>query len=120
MSVVSPCVGACALDAVTQTCTGCQRTVDEIAAWSAMDDEEKRAVWARLLSLKPRVREKRCDACGAAFGCGSGGKDGGCWCNDLPNVLPPTPGVADCLCPDCLRARLAAEHAARGMPFDAR
>ena len=29
-------------------CEGCLRTIDEIAAWSRMDDDEKRAVWILL------------------------------------------------------------------------
>ena len=29
-------------------CEGCGRTLDEIAAWSVMSDENKRAVWAAL------------------------------------------------------------------------
>jgi predicted Fe-S protein YdhL (DUF1289 family) len=32
----------------TGFCEGCFRSLDEIAAWSRMDDDEKRAVW-RLL-----------------------------------------------------------------------
>jgi predicted Fe-S protein YdhL (DUF1289 family) len=32
----------------TARCEGCLRTLDEIAAWSAMSAEEKRAVLARL------------------------------------------------------------------------
>jgi hypothetical protein len=27
-------------------CEGCQRTLDEIAFWSVLDDDDKRAVWA--------------------------------------------------------------------------
>ncbi|MCL6262336.1 DUF1289 domain-containing protein [Craterilacuibacter sp. RT1T] len=115
MSVVSPCIGQCQLDEGGHYCTGCQRTRDEIGAWSGMSDAGKKAVWARLLSLKPAVRQKVCEACGAGFGCGNGGKDGSCWCNDLPNVLPPTPGVADCLCPDCLKQKLAAAYQARAL-----
>jgi predicted Fe-S protein YdhL (DUF1289 family) len=33
---------------VTGCCAGCFRTLDEIAAWSVLDDEEKRAVWSAL------------------------------------------------------------------------
>jgi len=29
-------------------CEGCHRTIDEIAAWSRMDDGAKRAVWSDL------------------------------------------------------------------------
>jgi len=33
------------MSAATGLCEGCQRTIDEIAAWSRMEDHEKRAVW---------------------------------------------------------------------------
>jgi predicted Fe-S protein YdhL (DUF1289 family) len=29
-------------------CIGCGRTLDEIALWSVLDDDDKRAVWAVL------------------------------------------------------------------------
>jgi uncharacterized protein len=29
-------------------CLGCGRTLDEIALWSVLDDDDKRAVWALL------------------------------------------------------------------------
>lgn len=44
----SPCVKICALDPVSRLCTGCLRSVDEIAAWSFMSPQEKRAVLANL------------------------------------------------------------------------
>ena len=46
--VPSPCVSVCAIDAATGLCTGCLRTIDEIAAWSVLDDDERRDVWARI------------------------------------------------------------------------
>jgi len=42
------------MSAATGLCEGCQRTIDEIAAWSRMDDDEKRAVW--LLIEQRRVQ----------------------------------------------------------------
>jgi len=36
------------MNPVTGLCDGCLRTLDEIAAWSGLSDEEKRAVLARL------------------------------------------------------------------------
>ena len=36
------------MSAATGFCEGCFRTIDEIAAWSRMEDDEKRAIW-RLL-----------------------------------------------------------------------
>jgi hypothetical protein len=53
-SVASPCISVCVLDPVTSTCTGCFRTLDEIAAWSILDDDAKRAVWAALPARRAR------------------------------------------------------------------
>lgn len=36
------------MDAATGLCTGCLRTIDEIAAWSVLDDEARREVWQRI------------------------------------------------------------------------
>jgi len=47
-SVPSPCNSICTIDQVTGCCAGCFRTLDEIAAWSVLDDEEKRTVWNAL------------------------------------------------------------------------
>ena len=46
--VPSPCNSICRMSPRTGLCEGCLRTIDEIAAWSRMSDDEKRAVW-RLL-----------------------------------------------------------------------
>jgi predicted Fe-S protein YdhL (DUF1289 family) len=46
--VPSPCISICAIDQVTGLCAGCLRTLDEIAVWSVLDDDEKRAVWTEL------------------------------------------------------------------------
>ncbi|WP_043650208.1 DUF1289 domain-containing protein [Chitinilyticum litopenaei] len=98
--VPSPCIKRCALDA-DGVCSGCRRTIAEISQWSALSATEQRAVWQRLLALPPRSAEKRCSQCGALFVCGTGGQNGGCWCADLPALLPLGSG-ADCRCPACL------------------
>ena len=36
------------MDAATGLCAGCFRTLDEIAVWSMLEDDEKRAVWSAL------------------------------------------------------------------------
>lgn len=46
--VSSPCVSVCRIDPRTGWCEGCRRTVDEIAAWSALDDAGRIAVWRAL------------------------------------------------------------------------
>jgi predicted Fe-S protein YdhL (DUF1289 family) len=47
-SVPSPCTSVCRMDARTGLCEGCLRTIDEIIAWSTMEDEQKRTVWELL------------------------------------------------------------------------
>jgi hypothetical protein len=61
--IPSPCINVCRMDAATGWCEGCQRTLQEIGAWSGMADAEKRAVWQALparqaawLSLHPELR----------------------------------------------------------------
>jgi len=41
--VESPCINVCTLDA-QKVCIGCGRTIEEIAVWSRLGDEERRAV----------------------------------------------------------------------------
>jgi len=46
--VPSPCQSVCIMHPETGWCEGCLRSLDEIAAWSRMDNPGKRAVWAQL------------------------------------------------------------------------
>ncbi len=56
------------------------------------------------MTMQPAsLRDLTCARCGAAFTCGTGGRDGRCWCAEEAYRLPmPTEGD-DCLCPSCLR-----------------
>ena len=53
MSVLSPCVQVCKMDALNALCTGCWRTIDEIIAWGTMDDKEKKDVLLLIEQRKP-------------------------------------------------------------------
>ena len=46
--VPSPCINICRMDSATGWCEGCLRTIDEIVAWSGLDDTAKHAVWHEL------------------------------------------------------------------------
>ena len=48
MPVPSPCVQICTMDEASGLCRGCARTLAEIATWSALDDDAKREVLARV------------------------------------------------------------------------
>jgi hypothetical protein len=47
-TVPSPCISVCRIDPATAWCEGCLRTIDEIAHWGELDDDEKRAIWIEL------------------------------------------------------------------------
>ncbi|MFN4172230.1 MAG: DUF1289 domain-containing protein [Pseudorhodobacter sp.] len=46
--VESPCVKTCVVHPEARVCIGCLRSIDEIAAWSRMSPEARRAVMADL------------------------------------------------------------------------
>lgn len=50
--VPSPCVSICQMNVHSGLCSGCLRTIDEIAGWSRYSETEKRAVWARLVERR--------------------------------------------------------------------
>ena len=50
--VASPCTSVCEMDPQSGYCRGCFRTLDEIAAWSVLDADGKRAVLAALPSRR--------------------------------------------------------------------
>ena len=41
MPVASPCTGLCRLNPDSGYCQGCWRSLEEIAAWSQMDDGQR-------------------------------------------------------------------------------
>ncbi|MBX3634292.1 MAG: DUF1289 domain-containing protein [Rubrivivax sp.] len=62
MTVPSPCISVCRMDQASGWCEGCLRTLDEIAAWSLLDEEGKRAVWVELSRRRVQWRERRAAA----------------------------------------------------------
>ncbi|PRY95426.1 hypothetical protein BCF33_1046 [Hasllibacter halocynthiae] len=57
--IESPCVKVCLIHPAEGLCTGCLRTRDEIAAWSRMTPEARRAVMDELPGRAPRLRRRR-------------------------------------------------------------
>ncbi|HEX6137367.1 MAG TPA: DUF1289 domain-containing protein [Casimicrobiaceae bacterium] len=56
-AVPSPCVGVCRIDPESGLCVGCLRTLDEIAAWGALDDAARRIVWSAIGRRRASMRE---------------------------------------------------------------
>jgi uncharacterized protein len=44
----SPCIKVCVVEPSTQVCTGCRRTLAEIARWSQLSATERRRIMAEL------------------------------------------------------------------------
>ena len=53
--VPSPCINVCVMDPANGVCTGCLRTLDEIAAWSVLDADAKRAILAAIGERRARL-----------------------------------------------------------------
>lgn len=52
----SPCVKVCVIDATSNLCLGCKRTLREIAAWGSMTDAMRERIMTEL-PMRPMVRE---------------------------------------------------------------
>jgi predicted Fe-S protein YdhL (DUF1289 family) len=52
----SPCLKVCLMDPESDLCKGCFRTLDEIARWSRMTDDEREKVF---LVLEERKRNEK-------------------------------------------------------------
>jgi predicted Fe-S protein YdhL (DUF1289 family) len=46
--VKTPCIKVCQMDPRRGICLGCKRSLDEIARWGAMTDEDRDRVMAEL------------------------------------------------------------------------
>jgi hypothetical protein len=61
----SPCINVCTMDPHSGLCAGCFRTLDEIAAWSGLDDRRRLGVLAAVARRRqehvPTEGQLRCD-----------------------------------------------------------
>jgi hypothetical protein len=55
--VKSPCIQVCQMDPQRGVCLGCARTLDEIARWASLTDQERDQILAQLPSRKSNVAE---------------------------------------------------------------
>ncbi len=55
MAVPSPCIQVCRIDPASGLCSGCLRTLDEIARWSALPDADKLRVWRLIRQRRTQV-----------------------------------------------------------------
>ena len=53
----TPCVKICQMDPRRGLCLGCKRTLDEIARWGGMSDQERERIMAELPKRSSDVLE---------------------------------------------------------------
>ncbi len=102
----SPCIQVCTMDPDTGLCSGCARTLDEIAAWSGLSESERAAINARLPGRKAGTGASApsvCSGCGTSFSCGAKDPTKACWCVAYPPIAPNA-AMTGCFCPACLAA----------------
>jgi hypothetical protein len=59
--IASPCINVCAMDAASGLCTGCGRTLDEIARWGGMSDRERREIMLALPQRRKTAQVAQAD-----------------------------------------------------------
>jgi hypothetical protein len=57
--IESPCVKICLIHPEARICIGCHRSADEIAGWSRMTPEARRAVMAELPGRSSLLARRR-------------------------------------------------------------
>lgn len=57
--IESPCIKLCVVHPEARLCVGCFRSLDEIAGWSRMTPEQRRAVMEDLPARGPLVAQRR-------------------------------------------------------------
>jgi hypothetical protein len=57
--IESPCIKVCVVHPAERICTGCLRSLEEIAAWSRMSPEERRRIMEALPERGARLKKRR-------------------------------------------------------------
>ncbi|TCS63736.1 hypothetical protein EDD52_1063 [Primorskyibacter sedentarius] len=57
--IASPCVKLCVVHPEARLCTGCLRTIDEIAGWSKMSQDDRLEIMATLPDRRPQLVKRR-------------------------------------------------------------
>lgn len=57
--IESPCVKVCVVHPQARICVGCNRTIEEISAWSRLTHEARRAIMADLPARAAQLTQRR-------------------------------------------------------------
>jgi len=53
--ISTPCIKVCVMDGASGLCSGCGRTLDEIARWGSMSENERLSIMRELPRRVPKV-----------------------------------------------------------------
>ena len=57
-AIETPCIKVCAIDATTGWCLGCGRSMREVASWSSLAPEQRRAIMDELEGRKTQISDR--------------------------------------------------------------
>jgi len=57
--IESPCIKVCVVHPEARICVGCNRTIEEIGAWSRMTHEARAAIMRELPSRSAQLAKRR-------------------------------------------------------------
>lgn len=57
--IQSPCINVCVIHRREGICTGCLRTLDEIAMWGSLSPDARRALMAELPERRAALKKRR-------------------------------------------------------------
>jgi len=57
--IVSPCINICVVHQAAGICTGCLRSINEIARWTAMQPAERADIMMALPGRAPLLKKRR-------------------------------------------------------------
>lgn len=57
--IESPCIKICVIHAESRLCTGCLRSIDEIAQWSRLAPEDRQEIMAALPDRMGQIAKRR-------------------------------------------------------------
>ena len=65
-AIETPCINVCAIDPASRLCTGCGRTLAEVAGWTAMSPRDRRRIMQDLPGRLAAYLQRRASAANVA------------------------------------------------------
>jgi uncharacterized protein len=57
--IATPCIKVCVVDGESGLCLGCYRTLNEVAGWQKLGEDERATIMAELPQRRSRIRPEK-------------------------------------------------------------